>query len=101
MTPASPNAKQNLSPPLRVVVQNVRRIDKGALVAVFDAEIPAWNLLLKECKWFHTDGQPDSITPPTSFWTTDSGKRIYLDVIQFTTPETLEAFVQACLANLK
>ena len=86
--------------PAGVVVSNVRRIGKGALVSIFDAEIPAWHLLIKECKLFRKEDR-EWICLPSSPWTNKDGKTIYKDLIEFNDPEAFKRFQAACLADLK
>ena len=82
-----------------VVVSNVRRINKGALVSIFDAEIPAWRLLIKDCKLFRKEDR-EWVGLPSSSRTNKDGKTIYKDLVEFSDPEAFKRFETACLADL-
>lgn len=74
-----------------------RMVNKGSLVAFCDLKITAWNLVLKDCKWFKK-GPAEWVGLPSSSYTNRDGKMIYKDLVEFDDKHAAERFQAAALA---
>jgi hypothetical protein len=83
-----------------VTILKLRRIDKGALIAFCDIEIPAWGIILHDCKWFGKDGREWIGLPSTSYVNRED-KTIYKDLMEFTDRQKGDRFQQAALAAIR
>ena len=88
-----------LPKPLGLEVVNMRRMNKGALIAFVDVKILAWGITLIDCKWFRKD-EREWIGLPSTNYTTKQGKTIYKNLVEFSTPEALQRFQTAVLTEL-
>jgi hypothetical protein len=83
-----------------VVVSDVRHIGKGALVSIFNVEVPSWHLVLKDCKLFEKNGEQWVGLPSTSY-TNREGKTVYKDLVEFSDDDAADRFQNAVLDDLK
>ena len=83
-----------------MIAGNIRRINKGALVAIFDLEIPGWHLLFNDCKWFRKEDNEWVGLPSTSF-TNREGKTVYKDLVVFEDKDVGKRFQAAALAAIR
>lgn len=82
-----------------IVISNERVINKGALISIFDVEIPAWHLVIKDCKLFEKNGK-HWIGMPSSTFTGGNGRTVYKNLVEFTDDSAKDRFQEALLDQL-
>ena len=91
---------QPLRPASGIQARGLRRIERGALIGFCDILIPAWHIVLHDCKWFRKGDNEWVGLPSTSFVGKD-GKTVYKDLIEFTDKDAAERFQRAALEAIR
>jgi hypothetical protein len=79
-----------------LTASNLRRLDKGQVLASVDISIPAWHLKLS-CLWMSKDGG-EWISLPVNKFTTREGKTAYTKLVEITDEVAYKRFQAAALA---
>jgi hypothetical protein len=79
-----------------ITASNLRRIDKGAVLASVDLTIPAWHMKIS-CLWMaNEDGE--WIALPSAKFTNREGKTSWQKLVEFTDEKAYKRFQDAALA---
>lgn len=74
-----------------IEVENIEKIDKGALLAMCDVHIKPWKLTLCEVKIFQK-GQNMFLGMPSRSFTNDAGDTKYVELIKFDSDSVKKRF---------
>ncbi len=91
---------QQLRPASGIIATDLRKVNKGALVAFCTLNIPAWHLTLNDCKWFKTN-KGEWIGLPSSSFTARDGAVRYKNLVEFSDKEASARFQEAALAAVR
>jgi hypothetical protein len=80
-----------------LIVSNLRRVDKGRLVAILDLYIVGWRLHLRSVRWLRWEDGAEVIALPEREYTANSGTKRYQKINEFGDSATFQRFNKAAI----